>query len=222
MKWFRRLWPIVLLFLAPILSRRAALAMPQYAARELHRGTLPHRSPTLFWRAGPRAMEAHAGLRVRFHFGGSQALAMVAQARRAMRVLRPPTNAGCGRRGASRCSRATPRRLARNRLVVIVPRTNPGRIGLPGDLARGGLKFVLGADAVPVGRQRRRASQLGAGSRARPLTTRVLRNVVSEEENVSPSSAAGSSAKPTPVSCTSDVTSAAARCARDRSPRRRT
>src|SRR5207245_655959 len=41
--------------------------------------------------------------------------------------------------------------FARNRLVVIVPRANPARIAGPPDLARPGVKLVLGAAAVPVG-----------------------------------------------------------------------
>ena len=76
--------------------------------------------------------------------------------------------------------------FARNRLVVIVPRTNPARIGRLQDLARPGVKLVLGAEAVPVGKYSRevlqnlsRAEGFGAG-----FARRVLANVVSEEENV--------------------------------------
>ena len=76
--------------------------------------------------------------------------------------------------------------FARNRLVVIVPRTNPARIGRLQDLARRGIKLVIGAGAVPVGRYSRRMLQeLG---RTEGFDTdfaqRVLANVVSEEENV--------------------------------------
>jgi molybdate transport system substrate-binding protein len=76
--------------------------------------------------------------------------------------------------------------FAMNRLVVIVPATNPGRIRALADLARGGLKIVIGADAVPVGHYSRQALQNLArepGFTA-DFATRVLRNVVSEEENV--------------------------------------
>lgn len=76
--------------------------------------------------------------------------------------------------------------FARNRLVVIVPKTNPARIRRLQDLARGGLKFVLGAGLVPVGRYSRivlknlaRDPAFGAD-----FATLTLRNVVSEEENV--------------------------------------
>ena len=76
--------------------------------------------------------------------------------------------------------------FARNRLVVIVPRTNPARIGKLQDLERKGVKVVIGSDAVPAGRYSRQLLQnLSAlddfDSR---FAARVLSNVVSEEENV--------------------------------------
>ncbi len=76
--------------------------------------------------------------------------------------------------------------FARNRLVVIIPKTNPARIRGLRDLSRGGLKLVLGADAVPVGRYsrivlRNLARDPAFGS---DFATLTLRNVVSEEENV--------------------------------------
>jgi molybdate transport system substrate-binding protein len=76
--------------------------------------------------------------------------------------------------------------FARNRLVVIVPATNPARIGKLQDLARSGVKLVLGADAVPVGRYSRvMLRNLARDPAFDPeFATRVLRNVVSEEENV--------------------------------------
>src|SRR5207247_7756162 len=79
-----------------------------------------------------------------------------------------------------------PRVFARNRLVVIVPRTNPARIGRLQDLARRGVKLVLGAPAVPVGQYSREAlrnlSRIdGFGA---DYARRVLANLVSEEENV--------------------------------------
>jgi molybdate transport system substrate-binding protein len=76
--------------------------------------------------------------------------------------------------------------FVRNRLVVIVPRTNPGRIHKLQDLAKSGLELVIGADAVPVGHYSRQmlanlSKQAEFGS---DYSRRVLANVVSEEENV--------------------------------------
>src|SRR6266540_2943795 len=76
--------------------------------------------------------------------------------------------------------------FARNRLVVIVPRTKPARIGRLQDLARPGVKLVLGAEAVPVGKYSREVLQNLSRSEAfdAAFARRVLANVVSEEENV--------------------------------------
>ena len=76
--------------------------------------------------------------------------------------------------------------FARNRLVVILPRTNPARLRGLRDLARGGIKLVLGADAVPVGHYARLVLQNLARDPAfgPDFAARALRNVVSEEDNV--------------------------------------
>src|SRR5262249_23352645 len=72
------------------------------------------------------------------------------------------------------------------RLVAIVPRTNPGRIARLQDLARPGVKLVLGAEAVPVGHYSREVLQnLSRADGFDPLFgRRALGNLVSEEENV--------------------------------------
>jgi molybdate transport system substrate-binding protein len=76
--------------------------------------------------------------------------------------------------------------FARNRLVVIVPRTNPARIGRLQDLARRGVKVVMGAQAVPVGAYSREALEKLERMRgfSPGFARAVLANVVSEEENV--------------------------------------
>ncbi|NOT33157.1 MAG: molybdate ABC transporter substrate-binding protein [Candidatus Eisenbacteria bacterium] len=80
----------------------------------------------------------------------------------------------------------TPAHFARNRLVVIVPRTNPARIARLQDLARRGIKLVMGAESVPVGRYgREMLRNLASVTGFDPdFARRVLANVVSEEENV--------------------------------------
>ena len=76
--------------------------------------------------------------------------------------------------------------FARNRLVVITPASNPGRIDRLEDLGKRGLKLVLGAEAVPVGKYSREAlARLAeAPGFGADYSRRVLRNLVSEEENV--------------------------------------
>jgi molybdate transport system substrate-binding protein len=76
--------------------------------------------------------------------------------------------------------------FVRNRLVVIVPRTNPARLRTLADLGRRGTKVVLAADQVPAGRYSREALRKLAASPDFPpdYDRRVLANVVSQEENV--------------------------------------
>lgn len=73
-----------------------------------------------------------------------------------------------------------------NSLVVIYPRTNPARINRLTDLSRRGIKLVLAADAVPAGRYSRDMLQSLSRAAGFPAdyATRVLGNVVSNEENV--------------------------------------
>jgi molybdate transport system substrate-binding protein len=79
-----------------------------------------------------------------------------------------------------------PRVFAHNRLVLIVPTSNPGRIDQLQDLARRGVKLVVAAAAVPAGRYAR--AMLFNLSRLDGFPPdfgqRVLDNVVSNEDNV--------------------------------------
>ena len=67
--------------------------------------------------------------------------------------------------------------FATNRLVLVVPRDNPAGIRSLADVARNGVKLVIGAEGVPIGDYTREALE-----RARQAA--VLRRVVSEEEDV--------------------------------------
>jgi molybdate transport system substrate-binding protein len=68
--------------------------------------------------------------------------------------------------------------FATNRLVVIVPRSNPGRIHSVYDLRRTGLRVVIGDRTVPVGSYTRRLLD------ALGITDGVMKNVVSRESDV--------------------------------------
>lgn len=76
--------------------------------------------------------------------------------------------------------------FARNSLVIITPKSNPGRVAAPVDLKKSGLKLVLAAPEVPVGNYARQMftkmdadPAYGAG-----FNDAVLKNVVSNEANV--------------------------------------
>jgi molybdate transport system substrate-binding protein len=70
-----------------------------------------------------------------------------------------------------------PRVFATNRLVLIVPRDNPAKIGALGNLDRDGIKLVIGAEGVPIGDYTR--SVLDNAGRED-----LLDRAVSEEEDV--------------------------------------
>jgi molybdate transport system substrate-binding protein len=68
--------------------------------------------------------------------------------------------------------------FATNKLVVLVPRSNPARIKTVYDLRRSGLKILIGDHSVPIGSYTRQIlDTLG-------ITTDVMKNVVSEETDV--------------------------------------
>ena len=128
----------------------------------------------------------HPGVSVKLHLAGSQQL--VAQLDEGARgdVFASADDRWMGRARERGLLAGEPVAFARNRLVVIVPKINPGRIHRIQDLARSGLKVVIGADPVPVGHYARvmlanlsRDPAFGAG-----FAARVLANVVSEEDNV--------------------------------------
>jgi molybdate transport system substrate-binding protein len=68
--------------------------------------------------------------------------------------------------------------FATNRLIVLLPKSNPGGIKTVYDLRRPGLKIVIGDKAVPVGTYTRQILD------ALGITNDVMSNVVSQETDV--------------------------------------
>ncbi len=76
--------------------------------------------------------------------------------------------------------------FVKNSLVIITPKSNPGKVTTPADLKKSGLKLVLAAPAVPAGNYARQSfasmekdPAFGAG-----FADAVQKNVVSNESNV--------------------------------------
>ncbi len=128
----------------------------------------------------------HPGAKVQFNFAGSQQLVLqLTQGARAdllasadERWMQVAVDSGL--------IAGTPELFARNRLIVIVPRGNPAGVARLQDLARSGVKVVLAADVVPVGRYSRQvltklSAAPGFGAQ---FGARVLANTVSYEDNV--------------------------------------
>jgi molybdate transport system substrate-binding protein len=77
-----------------------------------------------------------------------------------------------------------PAPLCTNRLVVVLPPSNPGGIHSLRDLARPGVKLVIGAETVPVGTYTRRVLQNLDALYGGAYASAALANVVSNEDNV--------------------------------------
>ncbi len=140
-----------------------------------------------FTELGQQFEAANPGVVVVFNFGASNALAQQLNQGAPADVFASANEAQMEAAvAAGRVDAGAAQVFARNRLLVIFPRANPGGVAALADLARPGLKLVLAAPEVPVGQYTLdfldKAAQdptLGAGYPAAGLA-----NVVSYEENV--------------------------------------
>jgi molybdate transport system substrate-binding protein len=127
-----------------------------------------------------------APTRVRYNFAGSQQLAVQLEQGAQADVFASADQRWMDYVRGRHLATGTPRIFAHNRLVAIVPKSNPARIHELQDLARDGVKLVVGAEAVPVGKYTRemirRLSQRSGFPQG--YDDKVLANVVSQEENV--------------------------------------
>jgi len=140
-----------------------------------------------FEEIGQQFEAARPGVRVFFNFAGSQQLhAQLEQGARADVFASANVKEMDVAIGSSLVVSGTQRVFARNRLVVVYPKGNPGQIAALGDLARPGLKLDLADPSAPVGQYT--LDMLGEMSQddsfGSAFKDRVLANVVSREENV--------------------------------------
>jgi molybdate transport system substrate-binding protein len=134
-----------------------------------------------------RLMERrYTGLSVRFNFAGSQQLVSQLEQGAAADVFASADQRWMDYARRKGLVADESPIFATNRLVLIVPRSNPGRIGRLEDLSRQGIKLVLAAETVPAGRYSLVAIGKLAAAPGFPAEyeSRVLENVVSQEENV--------------------------------------
>lgn len=131
--------------------------------------------------------KANPGASVTFNFAGSPALRTQLEQGARADVFASADLTQMEAAKKSGVIAGEPKLFARNSLVVITPKSNPGRILTLADLRRDGLKLVLAAPEVPVGSYARQmlasmdkdATTYGAG-----FSNAVLENVVSNESNV--------------------------------------
>jgi len=131
-----------------------------------------------------RQFEAeHAELKVDLQFAGSQQLRLqVEQGARAdlfmsadERNVQTLTGEGL--------VEGEPVTVARNRLALVVPADNPGRLGSWRDLARPGVRFDRAAPVVPLGGYTDEALRRMAGEAGPGFVAAVHDNTISEEDS---------------------------------------
>lgn len=134
---------------------------------------------------GAKFGDTHPGVKVVFNFAGSQQLRQQLEQGARADVFASANNMemDAAIKSGSIAS-GTPQVFVRNRLAVIVPRDNPGRVQSLRDLAKPGLKIVLAASNVPVGSYSLTALGKMNGQFGATFSPTVLSNVVSFEDNV--------------------------------------
>ncbi len=126
------------------------------------------------------------GVAVTFSFAGSDTLAaQIAQGAPAD-VFASANQIQMKKTAAAGLLAGDPTTFARNHLVVIVPKTNPGKVTAVADLGRPGVKVVLADPTVPVGNYARTAFKNLGGTSGYPadFAAAVEKNVVSNELDV--------------------------------------
>lgn len=139
-----------------------------------------------FGELGRMLERRHPGLTVQFNFAGSQQLATQLEQGAPADVFASADQRWMSYAKEKGLVQGETPVFARNRLVVIVPRTNPARLAALRDLARRGTKVLMAAEGVPAGKYSREALQNLAAAPGFPTgyDRRVLANVVSQEESV--------------------------------------
>jgi molybdate transport system substrate-binding protein len=125
----------------------------------------------------------HPDVKVRFSFGGTDALVVQIEQGSPADVF-----AGASSKYGDQLFEGglvePPRAFATNLLVLVVPPSNPAGIRSPRDLAKKGIKLVIGAETVPVGSYTRQVLAKMDALYGPAYSTSALANVVSNEENV--------------------------------------
>jgi molybdate transport system substrate-binding protein len=139
-----------------------------------------------FRELGAKLQAESPGSSVIFNFAGSQQLALQLEQGAPADVFASADDRWMSYVKEKDLIEGEPQLFVRNRLVVIVPKTNPARIRDLPDLARRGTKVVLAAEAVPVGKYSREALRNLATAPGYPAQydAKVVANVVSQEDNV--------------------------------------
>jgi molybdate transport system substrate-binding protein len=128
---------------------------------------------------------ANPGVTITFNFAGSQAL-------RNQIEEGAPADVFASASGkemdtlvtGSFVTKDVPQVFLTNKLVVIIPSNNPAALEKLENLSNPGIKIILAAEEVPVGKYARQALDLMDASFGTGFKDKVLANIVSNEDNV--------------------------------------
>jgi molybdate transport system substrate-binding protein len=130
---------------------------------------------------------AHPGVTVAINFAGSQTLSTQITQGAVADVFASANHTEMDKLVTSNLVvKDTPKDFVTNKLLVILPKDNPGNVTTLQDLAHPGLKLVLGDTTVPVGKYARQILDNMAKdpTYGADFKTKVLANVVSNETDV--------------------------------------
>ena len=138
-----------------------------------------------FTEIGKNFEAEHPGVNVTFNFGGSQALRTQIEEGAPADVFASANKTEMDTLVAgAHIKEGTPQIFLSNKLVVILPASNPAALTKLEDLSRSGIKIIFAAEEVPVGIYTRQALELMNGPFGTDFKDKVLANVVSNEDNV--------------------------------------
>lgn len=138
-----------------------------------------------FTEIGVKFQQANPGVTVAFNFGGSQALRTQIEEGAPADVFASANAKEMDTLIAgSFVASDEPRIFLTNKLIVIIPADNPAGIEKLENLANPGVKLVIAAEEVPVGKYSRESLDLMNAVFGADFKAGVLANVVSNEDNV--------------------------------------
>ncbi len=138
-----------------------------------------------FTEIGAAFEAANPGVAVTFNFAGSQALRTQIEEGAIADVFASANIKEMDTLVADKfIAQDAPQIFLTNKLIVILPVDNPAAINKLEDLGRPGIKLVLAAEEVPVGKYTRQMLDQMNDSFGSDFKEKVLANVVSNEDNV--------------------------------------
>lgn len=138
-----------------------------------------------FTEIGQNFEAANPGVTVTFNFAGSQALRTQIEEGAPADIFASANKTEMDNAiKGSFIAEDAPQIFLNNKLVVILPADSADAVSKLEDLANPGVKIVLAAEDVPVGKYARQALDTMNGSFGGGFKDKVLANVVSNEDNV--------------------------------------